>query len=763
MPPKKGKATPVKAKATAPDPPSTRSQRGTLAEESPLPKKAAASKAKALEPSTSSRGRGRPAKITQEVAEEAADEVAEPAKEPPKKRGRPSKVQIEEEPMTDAEPPKKRGRPSNAHIDDEEPAELVAAASSRGRGRPAKAKAAVEAEDVEIPKTRGRPAKAKAEVEVPKEAAETPKRRGRPAKAETAVEGPVEDAGPPKKRGRPATAKVDEAEVAPSKKRGRPAKETVDDAAEPPKKRGRPAKAKAAPAVTDDEQAPPRKRGRPPYGGETTKQDEDAELAAEQLEDELIAEAQSEASPTRKRKPKPSTTTAKKGKAKASLTGPDTDEAIQATESAGGKQYWLMKAEQEDREETTTDGSTVNTKFTIDDLRAKGAPELWDGVRNAGAAKNMRTMKQGDLAFFYASGGKQGRAPGIVGIMEIVSEAEEDITTTQKGSLYYEPNEKKRGNWCVVGVEFRKKLTKPVALKKLQEFNGAGPLGEMQLFKQSRLSVSKVTGEEWDFIVDNLVEGYEEDSEPMNGTNGAEMDDAPLQTEADDAMFQSRAGAHGAEEIPEEVDDALFEPVRTVAQVAEEIVEDAGLSETTAMPGTMPELALPSVESDLLTTDTGLASATAATSRPASRAASRQASRAPSAAVEKQVAVSSRAGSLAPSVSGRPSSRAGSLAPSVSARPSSRAGSLAPSASVRPSSRAGSLAPSVSARPSSRGSLAPSAVARPTSRGRSQTPKPRASSVLPMGSVTEEGGDAMEGMEAMDAMDAMEAMDAIAE
>lgn len=58
-----------------------------------------------------------------------------------------------------------------------------------------------------------------------------------------------------------------------------------------------------------------------------------------------------------------------------------------------------------------------NAKFTIDDLRAKGGPEPWDGVRNVVACKNMKDMKLGDLAFFYASGGKGGNVPGIVGIM----------------------------------------------------------------------------------------------------------------------------------------------------------------------------------------------------------------------------------------------------------------------------------------------------------------------------------------------------------
>ena len=77
---------------------------------------------------------------------------------------------------------------------------------------------------------------------------------------------------------------------------------------------------------------------------------------------------------------------------------------------------------------TLKSGETFNTKFTIDDLRAKTDPEPWDGVRNVVARNNMRAMKQGDLGFFYASGGKQSRKPGITGIVEIVREHEPDMS-----------------------------------------------------------------------------------------------------------------------------------------------------------------------------------------------------------------------------------------------------------------------------------------------------------------------------------------------
>ena len=194
--------------------------------------------------------------------------------------------------------------------------------------------------------------------------------------------------------------------------------------------------------MPEQETAPPKKRGRPPKGGETTKDPEDDPAAAEQLEEELddAVEANQEeatskpalakkgkgAAKGRGRKAKPAEDgSADKVDADATAAGADAeeDEEMEEANATAGKNFWLMKAEQIDREETLQDGSTFNTKFTIDELRDKGGPEPWDGVRNPTACKNMREMKLGDLAFFYASGAK-GKAiqPGIVGVMEIVKE-----------------------------------------------------------------------------------------------------------------------------------------------------------------------------------------------------------------------------------------------------------------------------------------------------------------------------------------------------
>jgi len=58
-----------------------------------------------------------------------------------------------------------------------------------------------------------------------------------------------------------------------------------------------------------------------------------------------------------------------------------------------------------------------------------------------------------------------------------------------------------------VHVEFRKKLTEPITLRELKEFaSNDGALENMQMLKQSRLSVSGVTKEEWDFLMDVIKE-----------------------------------------------------------------------------------------------------------------------------------------------------------------------------------------------------------------------------------------------------------------
>ncbi len=126
---------------------------------------------------------------------------------------------------------------------------------------------------------------------------------------------------------------------------------------------------------------------------------------------------------------------------------------------------WLMKSEPD--------------VFGWDDLVKDGSTE-WDGVRNHTAARNLRDMRVGDRAFFYHS----NIGLEIVGIMQVAREAQKD------GDV---------GNWVSVRMEPIEPLPRPVTLKQVK----AEPrLAEMELVKYSRLSVGKVSAEEWAVVLE---------------------------------------------------------------------------------------------------------------------------------------------------------------------------------------------------------------------------------------------------------------------
>lgn len=129
--------------------------------------------------------------------------------------------------------------------------------------------------------------------------------------------------------------------------------------------------------------------------------------------------------------------------------------------------YWLMKSEPD--------------AYSWDDLVEQGIG-TWDGVRNYAARLNMMAMEKGDLAFFYHSNiGKE-----IVGIVEIVTEHYPDVTD-------------ETGKFVVVQVKAKQKLSKPVTLA---EIKSDARFNTMELIRLSRLSVSKVTKEEFDLILE---------------------------------------------------------------------------------------------------------------------------------------------------------------------------------------------------------------------------------------------------------------------
>ena len=67
---------------------------------------------------------------------------------------------------------------------------------------------------------------------------------------------------------------------------------------------------------------------------------------------------------------------------------------------------------------------------------------------------------------------------------------------------YYDANSKPDDpRWSVVHVKFRSKFAQQISLPELRAMGAAGqPLENMQMLKQSRLSVSKVSSSEWEHI-----------------------------------------------------------------------------------------------------------------------------------------------------------------------------------------------------------------------------------------------------------------------
>ena len=129
--------------------------------------------------------------------------------------------------------------------------------------------------------------------------------------------------------------------------------------------------------------------------------------------------------------------------------------------------YWLMKSE--------PDVWSIDQQKKAGD---KGAP--WDGVRNYQAAKNLKSMKKGDLCFFYHSNiGKE-----IVGIVEVIKEAYLDKTD-------------KSGRFVAVTVKFKKKLSNPVTLEDIKKNK---ELSHLSLIKQSRLSVMPIDSKSWKIL-----------------------------------------------------------------------------------------------------------------------------------------------------------------------------------------------------------------------------------------------------------------------
>ena len=131
------------------------------------------------------------------------------------------------------------------------------------------------------------------------------------------------------------------------------------------------------------------------------------------------------------------------------------------------KNYWLMKSEPD--------------VWSIEQQKKAGDKGVtWDGVRNYQAANNLKSMKVGDLCFFYHSNiGKE-----IVGVIKVIKEAFIDKTDKDK-------------RFVAVQVRFMEQFNSPISLEIIKKTKA---ISHLPLIKQSRLSVMPIDYKSWKII-----------------------------------------------------------------------------------------------------------------------------------------------------------------------------------------------------------------------------------------------------------------------
>ena len=128
--------------------------------------------------------------------------------------------------------------------------------------------------------------------------------------------------------------------------------------------------------------------------------------------------------------------------------------------------YWLLKSEPD--------------TWSWENQVKEGA-SMWDGVRNYQARNNLKSMKKGDLCFFYHSVNEKK----IKGIVEVVKEH------------YPDPTDKSK-RFVVVDVKYHSQFKNDVSLEDIKNDNR---LNHLALIKQSRLSVMPIDKISWKIIL----------------------------------------------------------------------------------------------------------------------------------------------------------------------------------------------------------------------------------------------------------------------
>ena len=135
--------------------------------------------------------------------------------------------------------------------------------------------------------------------------------------------------------------------------------------------------------------------------------------------------------------------------------------------------------------------------YSIDDLK-DFQTDHWDGIRNYQVRNFFRDkIKIGDKAFFYHSNCKE---PGIVGLMEISSDAYPDHTAFKPGEKYFDAkSDPENPRWLMIDVKYIRHTKRNITLSELREQK---KLEDMRLLQRgNRLSVIPMTKKEWDYIL----------------------------------------------------------------------------------------------------------------------------------------------------------------------------------------------------------------------------------------------------------------------
>jgi len=132
-----------------------------------------------------------------------------------------------------------------------------------------------------------------------------------------------------------------------------------------------------------------------------------------------------------------------------------------------GASRWLVKSE-------------PNT-YSYADLERDGRT-VWDGVRNNAAALHLKAMQVGDEVLFYHS--QEGLA--VVGVARVARAAFPDASDPA-------------GRFVAVELAPVRALKRAVSLA---DMKATPALADMAMLRQSRLSVSPVSGADWTLILE---------------------------------------------------------------------------------------------------------------------------------------------------------------------------------------------------------------------------------------------------------------------